>query len=47
MVTIMRGPKRNTREDIIEINTHGGGVHVTNKVLQTVLGAGARLAEPG
>ena len=46
MVTVMRGPKTYTREDIIEINTHGG-VHVTNKVLQTVLGAGARLAEPG
>src|SRR5699024_3837876 len=30
MVTIMRGPKTYTREDIVEINTHGG-VHVTNK----------------
>lgn len=46
MVTIMRGPKTYTREDIVEINTHGG-IHVTNKVLQTVVGAGARLAEPG
>lgn len=46
MVTIMRAPKTYTREDIVEINTHGG-VHVTNKVLQTVLSAGARLAEPG
>lgn len=46
MVTIMKAPKTYTREDIVEINTHGG-VLVTNKVLQTVLVAGARLAEPG
>ena len=46
MVTIMKTPKTYTREDIVEINTHGG-VLVTNKVLQTVLAAGARLAEPG
>lgn len=46
MVTIMKAPKTYTREDIVEINTHGG-VLVTNKVLQTVLAAGARLAEPG
>lgn len=46
MVTIMKAPKTYTREDIVEINTHGG-VLVTNKVLQTVLAVGARLAEPG
>ena len=46
MVTIMKAPKTYTREDIVEINTHGG-VLVTNKVLQTVLAAGARLADPG
>ncbi len=46
MVTIMLAPKTYTREDIVEINTHGG-VHVTNKVLQTLLTSGARLAEPG
>ena len=46
MVTIMKAPKTYTREDIVEINTHGG-VLVTNQVLQIVLGAGARLAEPG
>ena len=46
MVTIMKAPKTYTREDIVEINTHGG-VLVTNKVLQTILAAGARLAEPG
>jgi len=46
MVTIMKAPKTYTREDIVEINTHGG-VLVTNKVLQAVLKAGGRLAEPG
>ncbi|MBM7585081.1 tRNA modification GTPase [Bacillus pakistanensis] len=46
MVSIMRGPKTFTREDIVEINCHGGLVSV-NKVLQLVLRNGARLAEPG
>jgi tRNA modification GTPase len=46
MVSIMRAPKTYTREDVVEINTHGG-VLATNKVLQTVLHNGARLAEPG
>ncbi|WP_161878260.1 tRNA uridine-5-carboxymethylaminomethyl(34) synthesis GTPase MnmE [Alkalibacterium sp. MB6] len=46
MVTVMRAPKTYTREDVVEINTHGGIVSV-NKVLKTVLNNGARLAEPG
>ncbi|MFS0865532.1 tRNA uridine-5-carboxymethylaminomethyl(34) synthesis GTPase MnmE [Fredinandcohnia sp. 179-A 10B2 NHS] len=46
MVTVMRGPKTFTREDVIEINCHGGLVSV-NRVLQLVLTNGARLAEPG
>lgn len=46
LVTVMREPKTYTRENIVEINTHGG-IHVTNRVLQAVLSAGARLAEPG
>lgn len=46
MVTVMRAPKTYTREDVIEINTHGG-ILVTNKVLQLLLANGARLAEPG
>src|SRR5690606_11881020 len=46
MVTLMRGPKTFTREDVIEINCHGGLVSV-NRVLQLVLTNGARLAEPG
>lgn len=46
MVSVMRGPKTFTREDIIEINCHGGLVSV-NRVLQLILTNGARLAEPG
>ncbi|NLO09043.1 MAG: tRNA uridine-5-carboxymethylaminomethyl(34) synthesis GTPase MnmE [Clostridiales bacterium] len=46
MVTIMRAPSTYTREDVIEINCHGGIV-VTRKVLELVLGQGIRLAEPG
>ncbi|WP_071461065.1 tRNA uridine-5-carboxymethylaminomethyl(34) synthesis GTPase MnmE [Bacillus massilinigeriensis] len=46
MVSLMRGPKTFTKEDVIEINCHGGLVSV-NRVLQLVLHAGARLAEPG
>lgn len=46
MVSVMRAPKTYTKEDIIEINCHGG-IQVTNKVLQLVLRNGARMAEPG
>lgn len=46
MVTVMRAPKTYTREDVVEINSHGG-ILAVNKVLQTVLNNGARLAEPG
>ncbi|MBU5359322.1 tRNA uridine-5-carboxymethylaminomethyl(34) synthesis GTPase MnmE [Enterococcus gallinarum] len=46
MVSIMRKPKTFTREDIVEINCHGGIV-VVNQILQLVLRQGARLAEPG
>lgn len=46
MVSVMKGPKTFTKEDVIEINCHGGIVSV-NRVLQLVLNAGARLAEPG
>ncbi|MBN6889956.1 tRNA modification GTPase [Cytobacillus horneckiae] len=46
MVSVMRGPKTFTKEDVIEINCHGGLVSV-NRVLQLVLANGARLAEPG
>ena len=46
MVSIMRAPASYTKEDTVEINCHGG-VFVMQKVLETVLRAGARLAEPG
>lgn len=46
MVSIMRGPKTFTKEDVVEINCHGGLVSV-NRVLQLVLSQGARLAQPG
>jgi tRNA modification GTPase len=46
MVSVMRAPRTFTRENVVEINCHGGLVSV-NKVLQLVLANGARLAEPG
>lgn len=46
MVSVMRAPKTFTREDVVEINTHGG-IAVTNEILQLVIRHGARLAEPG
>ena len=46
MLSLMKGPKTFTREDVVEINCHGGIVSV-NRVLQLVLRSGARLAEPG
>ncbi|WP_420354257.1 tRNA uridine-5-carboxymethylaminomethyl(34) synthesis GTPase MnmE [Carnobacterium divergens] len=46
MVSVMREPKTFTREDVVEINCHGGITSV-NQVLQLVLQNGARLAEPG
>ncbi len=46
MVSVMMGPKTFTREDVVEINCHGGIVSV-NRVLQLILSQGARLAEPG
>ena len=46
MVTVMRAPKTYTREDIVEINCHGGIVP-TNKILQLLLTNGARMANPG
>ena len=46
MVSVMRAPKTFTREDVVEINCHGGLVAV-NRVLSIVLEQGVRLAEPG
>ncbi len=46
ILTVMRAPKSYTREDIIEINCHGGIVAL-QKVLSLALEKGCRLAEPG
>lgn len=46
LVMIMRGPRSYTRENVIEINCHGG-IYVTNKVLEACIKAGASPAEPG
>ncbi|ELK46787.1 tRNA uridine-5-carboxymethylaminomethyl(34) synthesis GTPase MnmE, partial [Halobacillus sp. BAB-2008] len=46
MVSVMRAPKTFTREDVVEINCHGGLVSV-NRLLEIILASGARLAEPG
>lgn len=46
LLSKMKAPKTYTREDVIEINCHGGIV-VTKRVLETVLKYGARPAEPG
>ncbi|WP_267201137.1 tRNA uridine-5-carboxymethylaminomethyl(34) synthesis GTPase MnmE [Limosilactobacillus kribbianus] len=46
MVSVMRAPHTYTKEDVIEINCHGG-LLATNRILQLVLSYGARMAEPG
>lgn len=46
MLLIMKGPKSYTKEDVIEIDCHGGIV-VTKKIMETALKYGARAAEPG
>ncbi len=46
LVSVFKAPKTFTREDVVEINCHGG-IYVTNKVLEILLVNGARLAEPG
>lgn len=46
LLTVMRAPKSYTKEDMAEINCHGGIVPL-RKTLELVLAGGARLAEPG
>ena len=46
LVSVMRTPKTFTREDVVEINCHGG-IATTNKVLELLLMNDCRLAEPG
>ena len=46
LVSIMKAPKTFTKEDVVEINCHGG-IATTNKILEILLNNGCRLAEPG
>lgn len=46
LISVMLAPKTFTREDIIEINAHGG-IATTKKILELLLISGCRLAEPG
>ena len=46
LVSVMKGPRSFTAEDVVEINCHGG-IITTNRILETMLNSGARLAEPG
>jgi tRNA modification GTPase len=46
IVSVMRSPRSYTKEDIVEINCHGGLI-ATEKVLELCVENGARIAEPG
>ena len=46
LISVMHAPKTFTRENIVEINCHGG-IATTNKILEMLLNIGCRLAEPG
>ena len=46
LVTVFRAPHSFTAEDSVEINCHGG-LYLLQAVLNAVLSAGARMAEPG
>lgn len=46
IVLVMKAPRSYTREDVVEIQCHGG-IYVTQKILSLVLGLGARLANNG
>ncbi|NLL75774.1 MAG: tRNA uridine-5-carboxymethylaminomethyl(34) synthesis GTPase MnmE [Clostridiales bacterium] len=46
MVSVMKSPNSYTTEDTVEINCHGG-VFMVNRILETVIKNGARIAEPG
>ncbi|MBW2410588.1 MAG: tRNA uridine-5-carboxymethylaminomethyl(34) synthesis GTPase MnmE, partial [Deltaproteobacteria bacterium] len=46
LVSVMRAPRTYTKEDVVEINAHGGSVAL-HSILKLVLEQGARLAVPG
>ena len=45
-VSVFKAPSTFTKEDVVEINCHGG-ILITRKILEIVLELGIRLAEPG
>ena len=46
MVSVFKAPKTYTRENVVEINSHGG-MFLANKILELMVENGARIAEPG
>ena len=46
LVSIMKGPKTYTTEDVVEINCHGG-INTTKRIVEILLSEGCRYAEPG
>ena len=46
LLLVLRAPRTYTREDVVEIDCHGGAL-ITQRVLETILKQGVRLAEPG
>lgn len=46
LVSVMKGPNSYTKEDIVEINSHGGSL-VMREILEALIKSGARVAEPG
>lgn len=46
LVSVMKAPKTFTKEDVVEINCHGG-IIASNKILELLLTNGCRLAQPG
>lgn len=46
LVSVFRAPKTYTREDVVEINCHGG-TYITRRILELLLANGARMAKPG
>lgn len=46
LVSLFLAPKTYTKEDVVEINCHGG-IATTNRILEVIIKAGARFAEPG
>lgn len=46
MISVMKAPRSYTKEDVVEINCHGG-VMLMQRILEVVIKNGARMAEPG